>query len=74
MPGSRALSKRNQRNQINGTEFIPFNRPYATGKELAYIAEAQRKDHLSGNGCFTKRCHQTGWVKALQITGGDPGP
>jgi len=52
------------------TEFIPFNRPYATGKELVYIAEAQRNDHLSGDGSFTKRCHQwierqTGCVKAL---------
>ena len=52
------------------TEFIPFNRPYATGKELVYIAEAQRNDHLSGDGSFTRRCHQwierqTGCVKAL---------
>jgi dTDP-4-amino-4,6-dideoxygalactose transaminase len=51
-------------------EFIPFNRPYATGKELVYIAEAQRNDHLSGDGSFTKRCHQwierqTGCTKAL---------
>jgi dTDP-4-amino-4,6-dideoxygalactose transaminase len=52
------------------TEFIPFNRPYATGKELVYIGEAQHNDHLSGDGSFTKRCHQwierqTGCVKAL---------
>jgi len=52
------------------TEFIPFNRPYATGKELVYVAEAQRNDHLSGDGSFTRRCHQwierqTGCVKAL---------
>lgn len=52
------------------TEFIPFNRPYATGKELDYQAEAQRGLHLSGDGAFTKRCHrwieqQTGCAKAL---------
>ena len=51
-------------------EPIPFNRPYATGKELIYGAEAQRNYHLSGDGPFTKRCHawieeQTGCAKAL---------
>jgi dTDP-4-amino-4,6-dideoxygalactose transaminase len=44
------------------TEHIPFNRPYATGKELVYAAEAQRNHHLSGDGPFTKRCHQ--WIEA----------
>lgn len=44
------------------TEYIPFNRPYATGKELVYVAEAQRNHHLSGDGPFTKRCHQ--WIEA----------
>jgi dTDP-4-amino-4,6-dideoxygalactose transaminase len=52
------------------TEPIPFNLPYATGNELAYAAEAQRNFHLSGDGPFTRRCHQwleerTGCVKAL---------
>jgi dTDP-4-amino-4,6-dideoxygalactose transaminase len=52
------------------TDIIPFNRPYATGKELVYVAEAQRNYHLSGDGSFTKRCHQwieqrTGCAKAL---------
>ena len=51
-------------------EFIPFNRPYATGKELGYIAEAHGHLHLSGDGRFSKRCHQwieqrTGCAKAL---------
>src|SRR4051812_13961475 len=51
-------------------EYIPFNQVYATGKELAYVAEAQRNRHLSGDGLFTKRCHQwieqqTGCAKAL---------
>jgi dTDP-4-amino-4,6-dideoxygalactose transaminase len=52
------------------TEPIPFNRPYATGKELIYAAESQRNYHLSGDGEFTKRCQariekQTGCAKAL---------
>ncbi len=49
---------------------IPFNQPYATGNELAYITEAQRLRYLSGDGSFTSRCHQwieqrTGCAKAL---------
>ena len=51
-------------------EPIPFNWPYASGKELVYVAEAQRNHQLSGDGPFTKRCHQwiehqTGCAKAL---------
>jgi dTDP-4-amino-4,6-dideoxygalactose transaminase len=44
---------------------IPFNRPYMTGRELEYIAEAHAKGHLSGDGLFTKRCHA--WLE--QTTG-----
>lgn len=40
---------------------IPFNRPYMTGRELSYIAEAHMKGHLSGDGHFTKLCHQ--WLE-----------
>jgi dTDP-4-amino-4,6-dideoxygalactose transaminase len=36
---------------------IPFNKPYMTGRELEYIAEAHANGHLSGDGTFTKRCH-----------------
>jgi dTDP-4-amino-4,6-dideoxygalactose transaminase len=35
---------------------IPFNRPYMTGKELGYIAQAHANGHLAGNGQFSKRC------------------
>ncbi|HXI82398.1 MAG TPA: dTDP-4-amino-4,6-dideoxygalactose transaminase [Verrucomicrobiae bacterium] len=35
---------------------IPFNKPYMTGRELAYIAEAHANGHLAGNGAFSKRC------------------
>ncbi len=49
---------------------IPFNKPYMTGRELAYIAQAHGNGHLSGDGPFTKRCHawleaRTGAKKAL---------
>jgi dTDP-4-amino-4,6-dideoxygalactose transaminase len=49
---------------------IPFNKPYMTGKELYYIAEAKFGNMLAGDGPFTKRCHQwleqrTGSAKAL---------
>jgi dTDP-4-amino-4,6-dideoxygalactose transaminase len=35
---------------------IPFNKPFLTGKELSYIAEAHANGHLAGNGAFSKRC------------------
>lgn len=42
-------------------DFIPFNRPYMTGKELFYIAEAKFQNRLAGDGGYTKRCHQ--WLE-----------
>ena len=36
---------------------IPFNKPYMTGRELWYIAQAHANGHLSGDGPFTRRCH-----------------
>lgn len=36
---------------------IPFNRPYLTGKELEYIAQAHALGHLSGDGTFTRKCN-----------------
>ena len=36
---------------------IPFNKPYMTGRELGYIAEAHANGHLAGDGVFTRRCH-----------------
>ena len=41
---------------------IPFNRPYMTGKELWYIAQAHAKGHLAGDGSFTRRCNA--WLEA----------
>lgn len=40
---------------------IQFNRPYMTGKELYYIAEAKFGNILAGDGPFTKRCHE--WLE-----------
>lgn len=37
---------------------IPFNKPYMTGGELTNIMEAHSAGHLSGDGPFTRRCHQ----------------
>jgi dTDP-4-amino-4,6-dideoxygalactose transaminase len=49
---------------------IPFNKPYMTGRELWYIAQAHTNGHLAGDGVFTKKCHawlesRTGAHKAL---------
>jgi len=40
---------------------IPFNRPFMTGKELPMISQAHANGHLSGDGPFTKQCHQ--WLR-----------
>lgn len=51
-------------------DLIHFNRPYMTGKERHYIAEAKLGNKLAGDGEFTKKCHlwleeQTKCNKAL---------
>ena len=56
-------SKKNQK-------YIPFNKPYLTGKELKYIQETFLNNTLSGDGPFTKNCNewienQSGCKKAL---------
>lgn len=33
---------------------IPFNRPYQTGKEIQYIQDVLQRNHLSGDGYYTK--------------------
>jgi dTDP-4-amino-4,6-dideoxygalactose transaminase len=52
---------------------IGFNKPYFTGKETTYIKEAVEKGHISGDGFFTKKCHQIfesryGFKKCLLTT------
>jgi dTDP-4-amino-4,6-dideoxygalactose transaminase len=43
------------------TYAIPFNKPYMTGRELWYIAQAHANGHLSGDGPFTQKCHR--WIE-----------
>lgn len=49
---------------------IPFNKPYLTGKELEYVAQAHSNGQLAGDGAFTRQCsnwleQNTGCSKAL---------
>ncbi|EPF0313172.1 dTDP-4-amino-4,6-dideoxygalactose transaminase [Enterobacter chuandaensis] len=37
---------------------IPFNKPYLHGDELVYIAQAAKDGKISGDGKFTKKCHE----------------
>jgi len=53
--------------------FVPFNKPYLTGKELVYIQEAVASGKISGNGMFTQKCHdffesRYGFKKVLLTT------
>ncbi len=41
---------------------IPFNRPFLVGSELEYIRQAHANGRLSGDGVFTKQCHQ--WLES----------
>jgi len=41
---------------MQATLAIPFNKPYMTGKELWYVAQAHANGHLAGDGAFSKRC------------------
>lgn len=52
---------------------IPFNKPYLHGRELVYIAQAVASGKISGDGIFTKKCHEFfenayGFKKALMTT------
>lgn len=52
---------------------IPFNRACFQGKELVYIASAIQDGHISGDGRFTRLCHdllenELGVTKALLTT------
>jgi dTDP-4-amino-4,6-dideoxygalactose transaminase len=40
---------------------IPFNKPFIIGKELFNIAQSVIDGHLSGDGKFTKKCHE--WLE-----------
>lgn len=52
---------------------IPFNKPYLHGRELVYIAESVASGKISGDGAFTKKCHnyfetRYGFSKCLLTT------
>lgn len=37
---------------------IPFNKPYLHGRELVYIAQSVASGKISGDGLYTKKCHE----------------
>jgi dTDP-4-amino-4,6-dideoxygalactose transaminase len=55
-----------QRREREGSHFqqsivsyrIPFNRPCLAGNEYKYIADAIANGHASGDGPFTRKCHE----------------
>src|SRR5438105_561748 len=52
---------------------IPFNRPCFAGEERRYMAQAIERGHVSGDGFFTRQCHdlleeKLGVHKALLTT------
>lgn len=49
---------------------VDFNKPCVVGKEMDYMADAIRLSHISGDGSYSKKCHQFfeqqfGVVKAM---------
>lgn len=52
---------------------IPFNKPYLTGMEIDYISDAIKQGKISGDGSYTKKCHEFfetnyGFKKVLMTT------
>lgn len=52
---------------------IPFNKPFLTGNEVRYIEQAVQSGKISGDGIFTKKCHdffekKYGFKKVLLTT------
>lgn len=39
-------------------KFIPFNKPFLTGDENTYIQQVLLNGKISGDGIFTKKCHE----------------
>jgi len=45
---------------------VPFNRPVLAGREYEYIGDAIARQHISGDGYYTKRCSE--WLeKAIGV-------
>jgi len=38
--------------------YIPFNKPYTTGKELNYVQDSINRNKISGDGYYTKKVHE----------------
>ncbi|MGX1024404.1 dTDP-4-amino-4,6-dideoxygalactose transaminase [Psychroflexus sp. MBR-150] len=52
---------------------VPFNKPYLSGKETAYVEDAVASGKISGNGKYTQKCQKFfetkyGFQKALLTT------
>ena len=52
---------------------VPFNKPFFIGKETKYIFQAVKSGKISGDGMFTKKCHDLfekryGFKKVLLTT------
>lgn len=52
---------------------VPFNKPFLVGTEIDHVQQAAAAMHLSGDGMFSRRCHEalesmTGARKALLTT------
>lgn len=57
----------------DNSPYIPFNRPFFSGKEFEFIQQAINDWHISGDGAFTRKCHallesELGVPKALLTT------
>ena len=48
-------------------ESLPFNQPFLSGDEYAYVKRAVDGGHISGNGPFTRHCEDL-----LQLLLGSP--
>jgi dTDP-4-amino-4,6-dideoxygalactose transaminase len=49
--------------------FVPFNRPYVTGREARYMTQAMASGRLAGDGAFTRRASE---LLAPLVGGGTP--
>lgn len=63
----------NGNNKPQNNMLIPFNQPFIIGNELKYIEEAVLSRKISGDGMFSKKCHQyfektLGYGKSLLTT------
>ncbi|MCC6818440.1 MAG: dTDP-4-amino-4,6-dideoxygalactose transaminase [Bacteroidia bacterium] len=58
---------------MKSNNYIPFNKPYLSGKETEYINDAVESGKISGNGKYTKLCqdyfqNRYGFYKCLLTT------